>query len=52
MIDCDVSKWVPDECTVSCVDKCPDKLNPRSSSLSREVTQFPTSLALNVQPSL
>ena len=45
-------RGVPDECTVSCVDQCPAKLNPDGGGgwqqLSRDGAQFLTSLAVKV----
>merc|ERR1719230_812668 len=43
--DCDVSNWVPGECSVSCDDSCPDPSNPYAcggwQTLSRDVIQDP-----------
>merc|ERR1719197_781358 len=43
--DCDVSDWVPGQCSVSCDDSCPDPLNPYAcggwQSLDRDVVVKP-----------
>ena len=35
IVDCDVTEGIPDQCSVSCDDNCPDKLNPTGAVAGR-----------------